>query len=542
MGNNPHIINKQIIEIEISNKTTAFETQQKISRLYSKQLVPVLNDLLDAHFGNDDHIHYQIDSLTIDLGSVEMDSLPEAFAKELDMVLMSSQKTNQFTITSKANEVEPFAIEERTPLRVLVHYLVSGRLPWWSGSQQKSYLLEQWELLMKNPSYEFKTLLSQLHHNNTHLDRYLLTFSEEQVLKSAQWITGLSQNELYIIRNRVKDEVLKRNKKSVSLSWKTNFLRVLFLPKREQVINPEAYYLQKTLQILGIASHNNSDAPQYEVLRGIQSLLATCKHIATKHTFLRGIIKQLTTLMQTSAINKVPVHLLTQATVLLEKVLEETRSEGFHFNKEFATSELWNSLASHLNTIKKIVQATPKDTTPNSAGLQSQFEDTDFITIENAGLVLLWPFLPRFFKNLQLLEDKNFMDESTMHKAVCVLQYLCNSDESELFEGQLPLAKILCGIPLTTPVPLIFLTEEEKEIAHGLLQAVLQQGPHWKNLSIEGFRGSYLCRQASLRTRDDHWLLQVQKETYDITLQKLPWSIQAVRLPWMERALMVEWI
>ncbi|GAA4276753.1 contractile injection system tape measure protein [Aquimarina mytili] len=543
MGSNAHIINKQIIEVVLSDRTTAFESQQRIGQLYSKQLISILNDVLDIHFDNDDHMHYQLDSLTIDLGLVTLDALPEVFAKELDVVLKSSQTTNQLTITSNANETEQGVIEERTPLRVLGYYLITGRLPWWFNAQKKSYLFEQWELLMKHPTYEFKTLLSQLHHNKTHLDRYLHTFSEEQVFKSAEWITGLSHNELYRIRNKVKYEVRKRNKKEILSFWKTDFLRVLFRPKREQTANSEVYYLEETLKILGIASHNNTEVPKYKVSKDIQSLLIKYKHLANKHGFLKSITTQLNKLIQTSAINEVPVHLLTQLTVLLEKVLLEISATEFYFNKDFVTSEMFTSLVTNLNTIEKIVQQVkPKDTPLDITRLQSQFDETDFITIENAGLVLLWPFLPRFFKNLKLLEDKDFIDESSMHKAVCALQYLCNPHESELFEGQLPLAKLLCGVPLEEPVPIILLTDEEKEIAHGLLQAVMQQGPHWKNLSVLGFRTSYLCRQASLRSRDDHWLLQVQKETYDITLQKLLWSIQAVKLPWMERALMVEWL
>ena len=93
-----------------------------------------------------------------------------------------------------------------------------------------------------------------------------------------------------------------------------------------------------------------------------------------------------------------------------------------------------------------------------------------------------------------------------------------------------------------TPLKVSELTEEEKEVAEGLLTAVIAQGPHWKNLSIEGFRSSYLCRPGSLRTRDGHWLLQVQRETHDITLEKLPWGFHTVKLPWMSEVLVVEWL
>lgn len=542
MSHHPHIINKQIIELALSDKTTAFGTQQQVGQLYTNQLVPVLDRLLDRYFGSDD-THYQIDRLTIDLGSVALENMPQAFDTELAKVLSSIRGTSQVTAGKVIPDTPSTPSKERTPLRVLAHYLDTGRLPWWSGTQKRSYLFAQWELLMQNPTQEFKTLLSQLYHNKTHLDRYLYTFSEEQVLQAAQWITGLLENELYVIRDKVKEAIQQRSKKNTPSFWKTNFLRVLFRPKPEQGANIEEYYIQETLKVLGITSDSHSKVPQYKVIQKIQSLLHHYHRMAPDHRPWQGISKRLHTLLHNYAINKVPVHLLTQVAVLLEEVQEKIATTQSHFDTEPTTLKLWMSLATQLNTIERIVQqARPMDTAVSVASLQSQFEDTDFITVENAGLVLFWPFLSRFFKNLELMEDKDFVDGAARYKAVCALQYLCNPDETELFEGQLPLAKLVCGVPLEEPVPPILLTDEEKEIAHGLLNAVLQQGPHWKNLSIEGFRASYLCRQASLRTRDDHWLLQVQKETYDITLQKLPWSIQAVKLPWMERALMVEWM
>ncbi|MHA7056517.1 contractile injection system tape measure protein [Aquimarina sp. M1] len=542
MSHLSHIINKQIIEIEVSDQTTTLSTQQKISQLHTSQLLPMLGRMFDVHFGADD-THYQIDRLTIDLGQVALASIPKVFDKELANALTSIRGTSQISVTKTVPITPSDITEERTPFRVVAHYLDTGRLPWWSATQKKSYLQEQWELLMQNPTQNFKKLLSQLHLNDTHLDRYLHVFSEEQVLQTAQWITGVSEKELYILKNKVEEEVHKIGKHNRSSLWKTAFLRIIYSPKSAQETKSEHYYIQKTLQALGIKSNSNSNTPQYKLLQKIQSLLEKYQQIAPHHQMLKEVTKQCKKLLQTSAIHSVPVNLLRKIAVVLEGLQEEIKTSGPHFSAQTVSSKLWVSLTTHINTLDKIVQQTkPKNDTIPITKLQSQFEDTDFITIDNAGLVLFWPFLPRFFENLGLLADKNFVDESAKHKAICALQYLCNPDESELFEGSLSLPKILCGVPLTEPVPPILLTEEEKQIADGLLKAVMQQGPYWKNLSITGFRTSYLCRQASFRTRDDHWLLQVQKETYDITLQKLQWSIQAVKLPWMERALMVEWL
>ncbi|MCB0374558.1 MAG: hypothetical protein KDD04_01415, partial [Sinomicrobium sp.] len=208
-----------------------------------------------------------------------------------------------------------------------------------------------------------------------------------------------------------------------------------------------------------------------------------------------------------------------------------------------ATETELQPLAKQLHALETVMkQMRPGPVPAVIEKLRSEFEDTDFIPVQNAGLVLLWPFLQRFFENLELITGKAFYDEAARNKAACALQYLSDEKEAELFEGKLILNKVLCGIPPEDIVEPVQLSTEEKAIAAGLLQAVISRGPHWQNLSPEGFRTSYLRREGLLRSQDDHWLLQVKKETYDITLEKLPWGFTTVKLPWMQEPLTVEWI
>jgi len=64
----------------------------------------------------------------------------------------------------------------------------------------------------------------------------------------------------------------------------------------------------------------------------------------------------------------------------------------------------------------------------------------------DAGLIILWPFLPRFFRSLGLLEDKQFVDEAAAHRAAGLLQYLADG-QPEAPEYLLIFNKILCGLP-----------------------------------------------------------------------------------------------
>ena len=177
-----------------------------------------------------------------------------------------------------------------------------------------------------------------------------------------------------------------------------------------------------------------------------------------------------------------------------------------------------------------------------SKKLYDPFSETEKLYINNAGLVLLWPFLHRFFRNLELADDKAFADESAAEKACLLLQYLTGCAPGDMFEAQLPLNKILCGIEVSLPVDTQRAIEpDEAEAGDNLLSAVLQNGPLWKTLSLPAFRQAYLNREGLISTRDGNWLLQVKRETYDVIVDRLPWTIRIVKLPWMERLIFVEW-
>ena len=79
------------------------------------------------------------------------------------------------------------------------------------------------------------------------------------------------------------------------------------------------------------------------------------------------------------------------------------------------------------------------------------------------------------------------------------------------------------------------------EECSNLLTAVIAQAPILRNMSIAGFRHTFLQREGVLRTRDGAWLLQVENLTHDIVLGRFPWSWEWVKLPWMDTALRVEW-
>ncbi len=183
------------------------------------------------------------------------------------------------------------------------------------------------------------------------------------------------------------------------------------------------------------------------------------------------------------------------------------------------------------------ILTTPEPNLP----IDLTFSTTEEYYVDNAGLVILWPFITVFLQRLELVRKSRFIDEAAAQRGVGLLQYLVTEQTSPP-EYLLPLNKLLCGMD---PEDLFHfgppLTEAEVAESNALISSAIEQAPILKNISATGFRGSFLLRKGVIGTRDGIWLLQVEKEPYDLVLERFPWSFSWVKLPWMQAPLRVEW-
>jgi hypothetical protein len=172
--------------------------------------------------------------------------------------------------------------------------------------------------------------------------------------------------------------------------------------------------------------------------------------------------------------------------------------------------------------------------------------------VENAGLVLLHPYLTAFFKQIGLAEgadipgfSKTTWKENGAERAVFMLHFLATGEE-EVEEQRLVLPKLLCGMnadePICQKLP-IPLSDFEKEEAENLLKAVVNNWAILKNTSNDGLRDMFLKRNGLLRWQEDqqNWLLHIERTSFDLLLEKLPWGIGMVKTAWMREILVVEW-
>jgi hypothetical protein len=179
-------------------------------------------------------------------------------------------------------------------------------------------------------------------------------------------------------------------------------------------------------------------------------------------------------------------------------------------------------------------------------GASEEPEAEETLYIDNAGLVLTGPFIPRLFESLDLLgvDEKGvprLRDREAASRAVHLLQYLVDG-RTDAPEPQLVLNKILCGLGTATPIASkIELTERERETCGQLLKSMIANWKIIENTSVVGLQETFLRREGRLERTGAGWKLKVQRKTLDVLVDQIPWSISVLRQRWMPQPLYVTW-
>jgi hypothetical protein len=177
-------------------------------------------------------------------------------------------------------------------------------------------------------------------------------------------------------------------------------------------------------------------------------------------------------------------------------------------------------------------------------------QDDDVATeptyIDNAGLVLIGPFLPHLFQTLDLLhQDASGRTRLRSHeagsRAVHLLQYMVGG-RTDVPEPVLVLNKILCGLPTGAPVAReIKLTDVERDLCEQLLKSVIANWKIISNTSIAGLQETFIKRDGRLERSDQGWKLKIQRKTLDVLVDQIPWNISIIYHRWMPQPIYVEW-
>lgn len=218
-----------------------------------------------------------------------------------------------------------------------------------------------------------------------------------------------------------------------------------------------------------------------------------------------------------------------QPSVLLSLVIEKVKNVSSKQLQIIKEIQKFAKDSQVEKPVKKEVPPIPEGLPPES------------IYIANAGLILLWPFLGRYFRRLNLVGAKEFNDEASRMRAILLIQYLVTG-KKEAPEYELALNKLLCGATMDMEIDMeIDITVEEINLSNSLLTGAITNWEKLKGTRIGTFRETFLQRNGSLYYMNNRWELKVEKKAYDLLLETLPWGIQMIQMSWMKERLVVLW-
>ncbi|WP_424099673.1 contractile injection system tape measure protein [Moorena producens] len=468
----------------------------------------------------------------------------------LDRIQIPSQETQLIRAEARASQLEIFS-----------DFIQTGILPENFSKQELEHYCDR---LITNSPNQVKSIVKLCFKNPKHLQRLIYQFSDSTLLKIAGLFTGNLVQFIADYNTDIKPvlEQLEQTRNIPEAKLRLEIWQGLLLSICSESNTKVDKFRLIEANLLHITSSNRINYPEFltNIVAKIEHLVRQGKDFKStlpeildrikipsqetqfikEREQLKHLVRELQHLDFNSQI--LPQHkqqinqLKNEIEILLNQINNPAQAQR---SSDLITR--FKQLQKSFQTLKLNIQQELKSNQTTISDAVNAFSDSDEIYIYNAGLILLWPFMTRFFVKIGLVKDKIFINTTSAERAALLLQYLVDNS-TEIPEHSLPLNKILCGIDLLEPIDTnLEITAQEREECENLLSAVIQNWSILKNTSIEGFRKAFLQRNGIVRVRDGSWLLQVERETYDILLDRIPWSIRVVKLPWMDNILYVEW-
>jgi hypothetical protein len=496
--------------LSLEGGVEAWSFQQRVEKFNREEILPILEEVFSAFSPPESSV--RIDRMVIDLGRISLRNfekeLPETLRQRVFEAVKAQVKRARTVSTQQegseggdlaANEGERSRLlsTEQSGIELLRFFLETGVLPWWADDTVMEELLDH---LVETVPDELKPLIEENLDSEPFRKRLAYQFPHALLVKVFRL---LKPGEVERVEVWFHDLEKVGGSSHLDL-FKTGTWRHMM-------------WDHVFMRLAGQEGTGESQA--FFLLRREKDFLAGLREeMRLLEPFLRG-----------------------EKRSLIEAPIEEEAHEFQHLAVPTAANERVRDQRESVQPLGSVRLESRTSKLASRHEARAQDAERLQVRVENAGLVLLWPFLGEFFKSLGYLEEKGFVDENIRIRAVHVLEYAGTGGEHRA-EPFLALNKVLCGLDVTAPILReADLTEQERKKSDELLAAVVSRWAALKRTSIEGFRTAFLQRQGLLTRKEEAWTLQVERKPYDLLLERLPWGISMIRLSWMQEMIQVEW-
>lgn len=561
MSNAKNIDTIGSVKLELHYDETISSEQQVLEdaeRHFYKYMYPTIQEVLE-HYPD---INISIEKLVLDLGNIAIEDIPTKLKTLLTNAIEHSiydKKINKFE-SHNTQRTKSQLIEE------MFRFIRFEEIPW--GEKPEHFSPKRW--WNKNINY----ILSDEHHshllfedccNNTIIFYRLLQHSNTQSLQlilsawnhvvtssSSSPSTDSPQNIDFLnISGTTNNHGLQRNILINALTTLLSTKRVLststfdelsnLINNNNDVARHPSKQIQDALLYAGIQQQNsNNSENSTDSLLNSQEIRHT--HSKVNDTRRFDGFPDNSSHTQKPQQHTSPANEEKQNPIILDSELHNINDNG-QSNGADSTYKKIDTFITYANETPQSLNAAQRVIDGIFEGDHTHQMDADlYFHTDNAGLILLHPFLINFFQRTALLDEHNhFFSFNKQIHAVHLLRHMSGKTGPH-YSHLLCLEKILCGLPPNFPIDNKFtISKQEILETKDLFSAVSQ---YWKSVektSMEGIQHSFIQRIGIITAEDPYWLVRVEGSALDILMDNIPWEISSIILPWAHKSIWVEW-
>ncbi|MCX8533023.1 contractile injection system tape measure protein [Chryseobacterium luquanense] len=487
--NQEYTIQKVVVEITVNNKEKAFSIKDDINSFLSIDVFPEIEKYLNA-------LEYQLDDYSLQIPRLELnldvkssslntelkDKIAQLFKEELSEITKPIDKSDYET--ERDSKVYLIHHQEKT-IQTFIHFLEKGYMPWWNSDTNGIAFLESsvFNTLTLNNNFQ-KRIKSILPKENVR-ERIINQLSNEQIAQLC--LSLLKNSELKInLETDIIQHISKLNHPERQIVWRL-VLNVVSQHLNSSNTDLKEYFSQQIIKVKSFSNDLSKVKASYQKLRIVAKIFPLIKE------------------------EKIPE--IIKNTVIDNPENAKTSTETIDKKDENS------NILSH------------KDENSNQ-------DDGQYI--QNAGLILIHPFIKTLFEYCDLLHPKTHQlidPESCAH----LLHYIATG-KTNAPEYDMTFEKFLCNIPINQTINRhIKLSRKHKTQAKNVIESVQHNWNPMKKSSVALLQNEFFQRSGKLVASDHDYTLTVERKTQDILLDKLGWGISMIKLPWQEKFILVNW-
>ncbi len=534
-----HLIVRQIFDVRLRSEQPAYGVQQSLSRFFRESVAPALEQLFDRLAP--DGTVLRLDHLEIDLGALNLQQLTDE--ETLRRIIRAIEE--QLRSISEGSAGGAALVDANSSrFEQWLYFLRHGSLPWHASVSDAAAQLQPVIETLALDASAVEQLRSLLRRSESALDRLVLQH-DAATLRTILTLSGGRSMEILPVFIKEIMEVHKQTG-NFGVAGKPSAL-----PPRKLV----AWFWKWAFHAVMTGRENQTGEVllrQFLLAVPDTESLARLKQ-ATEGKARRRRFPVLARILESvDPTDKGPVFEQKQAKKsknIRGKVEDDAIPGSARKRQASASPQGETAHPGQAAGDRKPAAHRPPDALRPPGDIKPPFDTVPATQtgavqewhLDNTGLVMMNNYLTALFKNAGLTEGVSFKSPEHSNRAALLLHFLATGRDGAA-EFELVLPKLLCGIPLEMPLDReITLTDDEKEEANGLLQAVIDQWAALGNASPDAVREAFLMRPGKLSMKSNGWRLHVERRTIDILFDRAPFSIGVVKLPWMKEILWVEW-